>query len=73
MKSLILMVVMGAFIAVSTGAMAGSDRISEAINIAQKAAVADAKKVDAQLKAIADDAAKLLEDKGKAKSKKKAK
>jgi hypothetical protein len=71
MKSLILMIVMAAFIAGSTGAMAGSDRISEAINIAQKAAVADAKKVDAQLKAIAADAAKFLEDKGK--SKKKAK
>jgi hypothetical protein len=70
MKSLIFMIVMAAFVAGSTGAM-GADRTFEAITSAQKAAVADAKKVDAQLKAIAADAAKLLEDKGK--SKKKAK
>ena len=43
MKSLTRLIVMAAFVAASTGAMAGSDRISEAINIAQKAAVADAK------------------------------
>ena len=71
MKSLTLLIVMAAFVAGSTGAMAGSDRISEGITVAQTAAVAEAKKIDAQLKAIAADAAKLLEDKGK--SKKKAK
>jgi hypothetical protein len=69
MKSLILMIVMAAFMAGSTGAMAGSDRISEGITIAQTAAVAEAKKLKAQFKAIEDDAVKLLEDKGKSKKK----
>ena len=71
MKSLTLLIVMAAFIAGSTGAIAGGSRISEGITVAQTAAVAEAKKIDAQLKAIAVDAAKFLEDKGK--SKKKAK
>lgn len=71
MKSLIFLIVMAAFMAGSTGAIAGGSRISEGITVAHNAAVAEAKKLDAKFKAIADEAAKLLEDKGK--SKKKAK
>ena len=79
MKNLVIVIALIAFLAASSGPIFAADRTFEAINVAQKAAVADDKKIDKQLKAIQDDAAKSLagtkkaKAKGKAKSSKKAK
>lgn len=75
MKSLTLIIVLVAFLAASTGAIAGADRTFEMITVAQTDSVANQKKLDTQLKAVQDGAAKLLAEtkKGKAKSAKKAK
>jgi hypothetical protein len=73
MKNLVLVIALIAFLGVSTGAIAGADLTSAAITVAQKAAVADDKKIDKQLKAIQDDAAKSLAGTKKAKGKAKGK
>jgi hypothetical protein len=73
MKNLVLVIALIAFLGCSTGAIAGADLTSAAITVAQKAAVADDKKIDKQLKAIQDDAAKSLAGTKKAKAKGKAK
>jgi hypothetical protein len=75
MKSLTLIIALVAFLAASTGAIAGADRTFELITIAQTEAVANQKKLDTQLKAVQDEAAKLLAQtkKDKAKPPKKAK
>ncbi len=73
MKNLVLVIALIAFLGVSTGAIAGADLTSAAITVAQKASVGDQKKIDTQLKAIQDDAAKSLAGTKKAKGKGKAK
>ena len=73
MKKLVLVIALIAFLGVSTGPTAAADRTFEGITVAQTAAVADQKKIDTQLKAIQDDAAKLLAGTKKAKGKAKAK
>ena len=73
MKTLILTFVLVAFMAATTGPSAAADTTFQAITVAQKAAVADQKKIDTQLKAIQDDAAKSLAGTKKAKGKAKGK
>ena len=73
MKNLVLVIALIGFLGVSTGPTAGADLTSAAITVAQKSAVADQKKIDTQLKAIQDDAAKSLAATKKAKAKGKAK
>jgi hypothetical protein len=73
MKNLVLVIALIAFLGVSTGPTAAADRTFEAITVAQTAAVADQKKIDTQLKAIQDDAAKSLAGTKKAKGKAKGK
>ena len=73
MKNLVLVIALIAFLGVSTTAIAGADLTSAAITVAQTAAVADQKKIDTQLKAIQDDAAKSLAGTKKAKAKAKGK
>jgi hypothetical protein len=69
MKNLVIVIALIAFLAASSGPTFAADRTFEAINVAQKAAVADQKKIDTQLKAIQDDAAKSLAGTKKAKAK----